>query len=65
VATTDRKDKTMSMKAAVVAFVHAGGTVCLEGFTHLVPTAAGHEIIRRGRRDLTVGRMTADSRWTR
>lgn len=59
-ATTDRKDKTMSMKAAVAAFVHDGGTVCLEGFTHLVPTAAGHEIIRQGRRDLTVVRMTAD-----
>ncbi|WP_299534839.1 CoA transferase subunit A [uncultured Streptomyces sp.] len=50
----------MSMKAAVAAFVQDGATVCLEGFTHLVPTAAGHEIIRQGRRDLTVVRMTAD-----
>ncbi|MFG3250912.1 CoA transferase subunit A [Streptomyces sp. NPDC048187] len=50
----------MSMRDAVAAFVHDGATVCLEGFTHLIPTAAGHEIIRQGRRDLTVVRMTAD-----
>lgn len=58
--TDDGPDKTMSMKAAVAAFVQDGATVCLEGFTHLIPTAAGHEIIRQGRRDLTVVRMTAD-----
>ncbi|MFE4379797.1 CoA transferase subunit A [Streptomyces cyaneofuscatus] len=52
--------KVMSMREAVAAFVHDGDTVSLEGFTHLVPTAAGHEIIRQGRRDLTVVRMTAD-----
>ncbi|MEE1737739.1 CoA-transferase [Streptomyces sp. BE147] len=56
----DRTDKVMSMKAAVAAFVHDGDTISLEGFTHLIPTAAGHEIIRQGRRDLTVVRMTAD-----
>ncbi|WP_124272147.1 CoA-transferase [Streptomyces sp. ADI96-02] len=48
------------MREAVAAFVHDGDTVSLEGFTHLIPTAAGHEIIRQGRRDLTVVRMTAD-----
>ncbi|NIH79875.1 CoA transferase subunit A [Amycolatopsis viridis] len=53
-------DKTMSLREAVAAFVHDGDTVALEGFTHLIPTAAGHEIIRQGRRDLTVVRMTAD-----
>lgn len=53
-------DKTMSLRAAIAAFVHDGDTVALEGFTHLIPTAAGHEIIRQGRRDLTVVRMTAD-----
>ena len=37
-----------------------GQTVALEGFTHLIPFAAGHEIIRQGRRDLTVVRMTPD-----
>ncbi len=52
--------KVMSMREAVAAFVHDGDTVSLEGFTHLIPTAAGHEIIRQGRRDLTVVRMTAD-----
>lgn len=56
----DRTDKVMTMKDAVAAFVHDGDTVCLEGFTHLIPTAAGHEIIRQGRKDLTVVRMTAD-----
>lgn len=59
-ATTDRADKTLSMREAIASFVHDGDTVCLEGFTHLIPTAAGHEIIRQGRRDLTVVRMTAD-----
>ncbi|MEV0883376.1 CoA transferase subunit A [Streptomyces microflavus] len=53
-------DKVMSMREAVAAFVHDGDTVSLEGFTHLIPTAAGHEIIRQGRRGLTVVRMTAD-----
>ncbi|MFD0773128.1 CoA transferase subunit A [Streptomonospora algeriensis] len=37
-----------------------GDTVALEGFTHLIPVAAGHEIIRQGRRDLTLVRMTPD-----
>jgi glutaconate CoA-transferase, subunit A len=53
-------DKTTTMRAAIAAHVHDGDTVALEGFTHLIPTAAGHEIIRQGRRDLTVVRMTAD-----
>ncbi|WP_051116287.1 CoA-transferase [Amycolatopsis nigrescens] len=53
-------DKTSTMTDAVATFVHDGDTVALEGFTHLIPTAAGHEIIRQGRRDLTVARMTAD-----
>ncbi|MGQ4713032.1 CoA transferase subunit A [Streptomyces anulatus] len=52
--------KVMSMGEAVAAFVRDGDTVSLEGFTHLIPTAAGHEIIRQGRRNLTVVRMTAD-----
>jgi glutaconate CoA-transferase subunit A len=40
--------------------VRDGDTVALEGFTHLIPFAAGHEIIRQGRRDLTLVRMTPD-----
>ncbi|MEU8867843.1 CoA-transferase [Streptomyces umbrinus] len=50
----------MTMREAIAFFIHDGDTVSIEGFTHLIPTAAGHEIIRQGRRDLTVVRMTAD-----
>ncbi|MET7761185.1 CoA-transferase [Streptomyces sp. NPDC005393] len=53
-------DKVMTMREAIAAYVHDGDTVCIEGFTHLIPTAAGHEIIRQRRRHLTVVRMTAD-----
>ncbi len=49
-----------SLANAVAALVHDGDTVALEGFTHLIPVAAGHEIIRQGRRDLTLVRMTPD-----
>ncbi|GAA3787166.1 CoA transferase subunit A [Streptomyces phyllanthi] len=59
-AQTAITDKTMSLRDAIARYVHDGDTVCIEGFTHLIPTAAGHEIIRQGRRDLTVVRMTAD-----
>ncbi|MFJ9553324.1 CoA transferase subunit A [Nocardiopsis sp. NPDC101807] len=45
---------------AVRDLVHDGDTVALEGFTHLIPVAAGHEIIRQGLRDLTLVRMTPD-----
>lgn len=45
---------------AIASLVHDGDTVALEGFTHLIPFAAGHEIIRQGRRDLTLIRMTPD-----
>jgi glutaconate CoA-transferase, subunit A len=40
--------------------VHQGDRVALEGFTHLIPFAAGHEIIRQQIRDLTLIRMTPD-----
>jgi glutaconate CoA-transferase, subunit A len=45
---------------AVAGLVRDGDTVALEGFTHLIPTLAGHEIIRQRRRDLTLVRMTPD-----
>lgn len=45
---------------AVAEHVHDGDAVALEGFTHLIPTAAGHEIIRQGRTGLTLIRMTPD-----
>ena len=50
----------VSLAEGVAALVHDGDTVALEGFTHLIPTAAGHEVIRQGRRDLTLVRMTPD-----
>jgi glutaconate CoA-transferase subunit A len=50
----------LSLRDAVAQCVHDGDTVALEGFTHLIPHAAGHEIIRQGRRDLHVVRMTPD-----
>src|SRR5258708_12641659 len=50
----------MSMRDAVSRFVQDGDTVVMEGFTHLIPFAAGHEIIRQGRRDLTLARLTPD-----
>ena len=45
---------------AVAELVHDGDTIALEGFTHLIPMAAGHEIIRQRRRNLTLVRMTPD-----
>jgi glutaconate CoA-transferase subunit A len=50
----------MAMREAVSRFVHDGDTVVIEGFTHLICFAAGHEIIRQGRRDLTLARLTPD-----
>jgi len=52
--------KVMSMRDAVSRFVHDGDTVVIEGFTHLICFAAGHEIIRQRRRDLTLARLTPD-----
>jgi glutaconate CoA-transferase subunit A len=49
-----------SLRDAVAGLVRDGQTVALEGFTHLIPMAAGHEIIRQGRRGLTLVRMTPD-----
>jgi glutaconate CoA-transferase subunit A len=50
----------MSLREAVAALVHDGDAVALEGFTHLIPYAAGHEVIRQRRRGLTLIRMTPD-----
>src|ERR671928_194549 len=50
----------LSLADAIAEHVHDGDTVALEGFTHLIPFAAGQEIIRQGRRDLTLVRMTPD-----
>jgi glutaconate CoA-transferase, subunit A len=45
---------------AIAANVRDGDTVAMEGFTHLIPFAAGHEVVRQGRRHLTLVRMTPD-----
>ena len=48
------------LKDAIARHVKDGASVALEGFTHLIPHAAAHEIIRQERRDLTLMRMTPD-----
>jgi glutaconate CoA-transferase, subunit A len=50
----------VSLAEAVRRSVGDGDAVAMEGFTHLIPFAAGHEVIRQGRRDLTLIRMTPD-----
>ena len=52
--------RIVSLAEAVKEAVHDSDTVAMEGFTHLIPHAAGHEIIRQGRRHLTLIRMTPD-----
>jgi glutaconate CoA-transferase, subunit A len=52
--------KVASMHDAIAALVRDGDTVAIEGFTHLIGFAAGHEIIRQRRRDLTLARLTPD-----
>jgi len=49
-----------TLREAIAEFVHDGDRVALEGFSHLVPFAAGHEIIRQRRRNLTLIRLSAD-----
>ena len=50
--------KVATMRDAVAALVRDGDTVAIEGFTHLISFAAGHEIIRQGRRALALARLT-------
>ena len=50
----------LSLAEAVESNVRDGDTVAMEGFTHLIPHAAGHEIIRQQRKRLTLIRMTPD-----
>ena len=50
----------VSLREGVAELVNDGDSVALEGFTHLIPFAAGHEIIRQRRRELTLIRMTPD-----
>ena len=50
----------VSLAQAIALAIHDGDSVAMEGFTHLIPHAAGHEVIRQRRRDLTLVRMTPD-----
>ncbi len=50
----------VSLSDAVRELVRDGDVVALEGFTHLIPHAAGHELVRQGRTELTLIRMTPD-----
>ena len=52
--------KTATLKESIAELVHDGDSVALEGFSHLIPFAAGHEIIRQQRRDLTLIRLSSD-----
>lgn len=53
-------DEIRTLSDAVADLIHDGDTVAMEGFTHLIPFAAAHEIIRQGITDLTLVRMTPD-----
>jgi glutaconate CoA-transferase subunit A len=50
----------LDLRDAIATLVDDGDAVALEGFTHLIPFAAGHELIRQRKRDLTIMRMTPD-----
>src|SRR5512138_2256702 len=52
--------KQTSLTEAISTYVHDGDCVYLAGFTHLIPFAAGHEIIRQGRKNLVLARATPD-----
>ena len=55
-----RRAEIAPLGVAIAALVRDGDTVALEGFTHLIPFAAAHEILRQGRRGLSLVRMTPD-----
>lgn len=57
---TAKTDKVLTLREAVAAYVGDGSSVAIEGFTGFICFAAGHEIIRQRRRDLTLIRMTPD-----
>jgi glutaconate CoA-transferase subunit A len=52
--------RLVSLRDAVAELIHDGDTVAMEGFTHLIPFAAAHEVIRQQRRELVLVRMTPD-----
>ena len=50
----------VTLREAVAGLVRDGDCVAMEGFTHLIPSAAGHEVVRQGRKNLYLVRMTPD-----
>jgi glutaconate CoA-transferase subunit A len=56
----ERMAEVTSLEEAVAELIADGSTIAMEGFTHLIPMSAGHEIIRQQRRQLTLIRMTPD-----
>src|ERR1043165_9355864 len=54
------ESKLLTMHDAIERFVHDGDEIVIEGFTHLICFAAGHEIIRQRKRNLTAVRLTPD-----
>ena len=54
------QSKVMALREAVAQYVHDDSTVAIEGFTHIIPYAAAHEVIRQRKKNLNVVRMTAD-----
>jgi len=52
--------KLISLSEAIAKYVHDGAVIYAAGFTHLIPFAAGHEIIRQGKKNLTLARATPD-----
>jgi glutaconate CoA-transferase subunit A len=52
--------KILTLREAIAKYVSDGDTVYAAGFTHLIPFAAGHEIIRQGKKDLVLARATPD-----
>src|SRR2546422_3136515 len=58
--TNAQADKLASMQDAIATYVSDNSSVAIEGFTGFICFAAGHEIIRQRRRDLTLIRMTPD-----
>ncbi|MFD2202903.1 CoA transferase subunit A [Shivajiella indica] len=54
------KEKIVSLQSLIQHYVQDGDTIAMEGFTHLIPFSAGHEIIRQNKKELTLIRMTPD-----
>ncbi len=60
ISTSAVTPKLMPLQEAIAKFINDGDTVYAAGFTHLIPFAAGHEIIRQSKRELTLVRATPD-----